>query len=574
MRSGRQRVYKWKINRGHPVIAIVRDVRHINESTGMSITNNACILGILALVHPVGAKEQPQTPPHQASIIIDTGAPTRTYDRMIFGGFLEHFDNQIYGGVFDPGSPLADAQGFRTDVVAALKKLKVPVIRWPGGCFVDAYHWQKGVGKNREAYGDYRWGVIEPNTFGTDEFVEFCRRIGAEPYICFNGMTSAQENLDWVAYCNATEGKFADMRKANGHPTPFNVKFWSVGNERYDKPYIDRVRDTAKEMRRLYPDLKIMCAGAQDRMKGVHDYLMDQAGGYLDYVSIHSYALNRGKELPRFDYLTAISQSGQPEVFISDITDSLRKKDPEGRIKIAYDEWNLRAWQHPGFPRDNVGNYGAPEVRELVEKRRAQNDLADQYTMADALFTASFLNACLRHSDAVTMANIAPLVNTRGPLFVHPKGLVKRTHFHALAMYSNLLQPHVVPAQIESNPLEGTKVSTIDAVATVDKSGKQWSIALINRHPSKVVSCTLDLKGMPLDGTFKATVLTGDSPDSYNDIKRPDRVVPQDVELIINKSITDLPPHSLTILAVSAEIRSLQQSSEDKPNKPDAGDGK
>ena len=105
---------------------------------------------------------------------------------MIFGGFLEHFDNQIYGGVFEPGSPLADKQGFRTDVIAVLKELKVPVIRWPGGCFVDSYHWQKGVGKSREPYGDFRWGVVEPDTFGTDEFIDLCRRLGAEPYICQN----------------------------------------------------------------------------------------------------------------------------------------------------------------------------------------------------------------------------------------------------------------------------------------------------------------------------------------------------------------------------------------------------
>jgi len=527
----------------------------------------ACILGILTLVCAATANELPQTPPHQATITIDADAPTRTYDRMIFGGFLEHFDNQIYGGVFDPGSPLADAVGFRTDVIAALKELKMPVIRWPGGCFVDAYRWQKGVGKNREPYGDYRWGVIEPNTFGTDEFVEFCRRIGAEPYICFNGMTSPQENLDWVAYCNATEGTFAEMRKTNGNPEPFNVKFWSVGNERYDKAYIDRVRDTAKEMRRLYPSLKIMCAGAQDDMKEVHDYLMEQAGEYLDYVSIHSYALDRGNELPRYDYLTAISRSEKPEAFITNITRSLREKDPAGRIKIAYDEWNLRAWQHPGFPRGEVKGYDAPEVRELVAKRRAQNDLPDQYTMADALFTASFLNACLRHSDTVTMANIAPLVNTRGPLFVHPEGLVKRTHFHALSMYSNLLQPHVSTAHVESGQLEGTRVATVDAIATVDETGKQWSIALINRHPSKAVRCTLDMKGVPLDGTFKATVLTGDSPDAYNDIKRPDRVVPKETELIIKKGITVLPPLSLTILNIASGKRPLQIESSHKPNK-------
>lgn len=248
--------------------------------------------GMLVGVWACAAVEnvEPQMPPTQASITIDADAPATTYDPMIYGGFLEHFDNQIYGGVFEPGSPLADKAGFRTDVLKALNELKVPVLRWPGGCFVDGYHWQKGVGKKRVPYGDFRWGVVEPNTFGTDEFIELCRRIGAEPYICLNGVAPIQENLDWVAYCNATKGTLAEMRKANGHPNPFAVKFWSIGNERYDNAYIDRVRDTAKVMKDLYPKVQITCAGAQDG-SGINRYLIDQAGGYLDYLSIHSYGL-------------------------------------------------------------------------------------------------------------------------------------------------------------------------------------------------------------------------------------------------------------------------------------------
>ncbi len=506
--------------------------------------------GTLALVGTAAVDGSAQASPARASIRIDTETAASPYDRMIFGGFLEHFDNQIYGGVFEPGSPLADEAGFRTDVLQALKDLKVPVIRWPGGCFVDAYHWQKGVGKSREPYGDFRWGVVEPNTFGTDEFVELCRRIGAEPYICFNGLASPQENLDWVAYCNATEGEFAEMRKANGHPEPFNVKFWSVGNERYDKAYIHRVRDTAKEMKRLYPDLKILCAGAQDGMKGVHDYLMEQAGQYLDYVSIHSYALNRGNALPRYDYLTAIARSGKPEDFIANVANSLRERDADGRIRIAYDEWNLRAWQHPGFPRNKVDDYDAPEIRALVERRQRQNDQADQYTMADALFSAAFLNACLRHADTVTMANIAPLVNTRGPIFAHPKGIVRRPHYHALWMYSNLLRERVAKVEVTSKKLTGAPVPAVDAIATVDASGKKWAVALINRHPSQAVACMLKMRDQVLDGICKATLLTGDSPDSYNDIEHPNRVVPKKVEVTFKKGVISLPPHSLVVVDV------------------------
>jgi alpha-N-arabinofuranosidase len=218
---------------------------------------------------------------------VSADGAARAFDRMIFGGFLEHFDNQIYGGVFDPGSPLANAQGFRSDVIEALRELKTPIIRWPGGCFVDSYHWRNGVGPERTPHGDFRWGVIEPNTFGTHEFVALCRKIGAEPYICLNGLAEPRENLDWVAYCNATEGPMAELRKANGHPSPLDVKYWSVGNERYDRPYIHHVRDTVRAMKATYPGILISCSGAQDGT-AIHPYLLEQAGACLDFVSIHS----------------------------------------------------------------------------------------------------------------------------------------------------------------------------------------------------------------------------------------------------------------------------------------------
>ena len=515
-----------------------------------TLTLTALLLAPLAALH---AAEVPTAKP-QAIVTIHTDAPSVAYSRMIFGGFLEHFDNQIYGGVFEPGSPLADKQGFRTDVIAALKEMKVPVIRWPGGCFVDSYHWQKGVGKIREPHGDYRWGVMESNAFGTDEFIELCRRLGAEPYICQNGLASVQEMADWVAYCNATEGEFAELRKSNGHPEPFKVRFWSVGNERYDDAYIRRVRDGAMAMKQVDPGIIVTCAGSQDRMK-VSSKLLAEAGEHLDYISVHNYWLDRGKELPRYDYLTAITKSEGPEAYIALVCGSLNEAGQKGRLKIAFDEWNLRAWQHPGFPRDAVKNYEDPEIRRLVEQRRKENDLASQYTMADALFAASFLNACLRHSDHVTMANIAPLVTTRGPLFVHLGGIVKRTHFHTLAMYANLLRERVVDSKVTGDKLiHGEEsVAVLDAIATVDKSGKQWAIALVNRHPSETVACTVSMKGIPLDGTYRATVLTGESPDSYNDIEHPDQVAPKEVKLTFKNGIADLPPRSLTIIRVPIE---------------------
>lgn len=489
-----------------------------------------------------------------ASVTINTNTPYKLYNPMIFGGFMEHFGRQIYGGVFEPGSPLADEKGFRKDVIEALKELKVPVIRWPGGCFVDSYHWQKGVGAKREAYGEYRWGVIEPNTFGTDEFIELCRQLGAEPYICHNGMADVQEMADWVEYCNAKEGKFAAMRKENGHAEPYNVKFWSVGNERYDSAYVHRVRDGAKAMKEIDPNVLTTCAGSQGGMKKlgfkISPYLLEQAGENLDYISIHNYWLARGNELPEYDYLTAITKSEYPEDYINLVIESLEESGMKDKLKIAFDEWNLRAWQHPGFSRNKVDDYEDPEILKLIDKRIKGNDLASQYTMADALFAASFFNACLRHSEDVTMANIAPLVNTRGPLFAHPNGIVKRTHFHTMAMYANELEAFVVDAQVIADDLIniGDSVAMIDAIATVDKERTKWSISLVNRHPFNNVDCKVTMGDTPLDGKYKATLLTGDSPNAFNDIENPSRVIPKEVTLSFKKGTVQLPPHSLMIV--------------------------
>ena len=140
-------------------------------------------------------------------VTIDADSPAVAYSPLIRGGFIEHFHRQIYGGLFEPGSPLADEKGFRRDVIAALKELKLSIVRWPGGCFASGYHWQAGVGNNRQPACDMVWGVADPNSFGTDEFVEWCRRVGCEPYICTNAGNGTPEEMQaWVAYCNQAQG--------------------------------------------------------------------------------------------------------------------------------------------------------------------------------------------------------------------------------------------------------------------------------------------------------------------------------------------------------------------------------
>jgi alpha-N-arabinofuranosidase len=481
-----------------------------------------------------------------------TGLST-PFNRMLFGQFLEHFHRQVYGGVFDPGSPLADQDGFRMDVIEALRALKVPVVRWPGGCFASAYHWRDGVGKDRQPSFDKAWGVEDKNTFGTDEFVKWCRKVGCEPYICTNAGTGTQEEMsDWVEYCNLKEqGRNARMRRSNGFDEPFNVRYWSIGNENYlggeigaktVEEWCPLVRESAKMMRAVDSGLKILAAAT---VSG--DWtppMLKAAGKYLDYISIHFYwdALWQRGTNPS-DYLHCMASCAAPEERIVQAVAMLDQAGFGDRIKIAFDEWNLRGWHHPGFP-----GGGADQLAMI--KERDENDLNETYTMADAVFSASFLNGCLRHAKNVTMACMAPVVNARGPLFVHPRGIVKRTTYHVLKMYSDLLEPNILASRVDCGTLQIDQktVPALDAVVTRSDDGKRTAIALINRHPALSASWKLNTGARVNLAGAGVTILSGDSPDAYNGVDRPDRVVPVQQRLTLDEEELRLPPHSVAIL--------------------------
>jgi len=446
--------------------------------------------------------------------------------------------------------------------VDALRELRTPVVRWPGGCFVSGYHWFQGVGKTRRPTDDLAWGVLEPNSFGTDEFIELSRLVGWEPYICNNaGNGSIQEMANWVAYCNCRTGPFAQMRRDSGHPEPHAVSIWSIGNENWGeheigtKPieqWAPMVLEAAKAIKTVDPSVRLTAAAQPSREWTLP--LLELAGSLLDYVSIHGYWLPLWQRNDSPDYLYTLMLSDEPEKMITDCVAVLDESGHRGRIQIAFDEWNLRGWHHPGFPRKTVQDYTDPEVVALVEARR-KNDIASQYTMADALFSASFLNSCLRHAEDVGMANIAPIVNTRGPLYVHPEGIVRRPHFYTMAMYANELETRVGQADVSASRLVHGEQSlpVLDAIATVDDKGSRWTLSLVNRHPTESLDCTLLMDDRRLEGTYRATVLAGDDPEAYNDIEHPTRVVPVATELSFGQGMTKLQPHSLTIFSLGAD---------------------
>lgn len=499
-------------------------------------------------------------PDSKAELTIHLDQPSKPYSPMIFGGFLEHFDHQIYGGVFEPGSPLADKNGFRKDVIKALRELKVPVVRWPGGCYASGYHWESGVGKVRQPTDDMAWGVIEPNTFGTHEFVQLCRMLDWKPYICNNaGNGTVAEMRNWVEYCNSKTGPNAERREANGYRRPQTVKIWSIGNENWGAHEIGHksieqwsplVLEAAQAMKAADPTISLTAAALPTREWTLP--LLKQAGPYLDYISIHKYWLPFWNKNEMPDYRTCIMHSESPERFITNFVGVLDESGYRGRIKIAFDEWNLRGWHHEGFPRRAIQKYDDPEVIRLVAARE-KNDIPSQYTMADALFSASFFNACLRHAEDIGMANIAPLVNTRGPLYVHAQGIVKRPHFHTMALYANQLESQVSPSTLHAAPLvhDGKSIPVMDAIATVNESGRHWAIALVNRDPENPVSCVVKLGEKPLHGRLPATILAGDAAEAFNSVENPDRVMPRNARVEFTHGSVRLPPHSLTIVKLT-----------------------
>jgi alpha-L-arabinofuranosidase len=477
-------------------------------------------------------------------------------DRKIYGQFLEHFHRQVYGGVFEPGSTLCDERGFRTDVIEALRRIGTPVVRWPGGCFVSAYHWKDGIGARRLPSFDKAWRVEESNAFGTDEFIELCRSLDCEPYICTNaGSGTPEEMADWVEYCNLDhEGRWARERIANGHPEPHAVKYWSIGNENYfdfelgaKKPaeWARFVRESAKMMRRVDPSIEILAPSTDD----VHwsGALLAEAGDLLSWVSIHGYwdALSQENKPSRYE--DCMAQTAAVDRAIRKTEHVLGAMGYLGRIRIAFDEWNLRGWHHPNVVTGRTAEeYLAP---------RDQNDRNEDYTMADAVFSACFLNECLRHCTTVGMANFAPAVNTRGCIYAFPGGIVVRPSYHVFDLFANRMGDSVVDSWLESEHAfeaepggTATRVASLDAVATVDGQTGQLRVSVVNRHPDRALSVEVDAGGY---SPVALSTLAGPDKDACNTIARPDAVRIESRKP--GRHVLELDPHSVNVLVLEVQ---------------------
>ncbi len=482
---------------------------------------------------------------------------------MIYGHFIEHFHRQIYGGVYDPGSPLSDGDGLRADVLDAMRKIRVPVLRWPGGCFVSSYHWKDGVGSVRRPSFDKAWRVEESNEFGTDEYVRMCRKIGCEPYICTNaGTGSAEEMSDWVEYCNLRdEGRYAKMRIANGFPEPHAVRYWSIGNENYGAWEIGAKSagewgrltcEAAKMMKHVDPSVELSAAAVTDPEWNMN--LLRSCGHFLDWISIHDYWDPIHEDNSASGYEACMAFTADIGASVKKVRGLLEALGLEKQIRIAYDEWNLRQWYHPG-----VHSEKQAAAKEDYLRPRDENDDNSTYTMADAVFTACFLNMVNRNCDIVGMANFAPIVNTRGCIFTHRDGIVLRSTYHVFDLYVNHLGDRILDSWTEGDPVktlagrDGTPVETpmADVLATSFADRPGVAVAAVNKDASSELELEL---AVPAEGRLQVLTVNGGTTDAYNDVGREEVTIRRrDEGAFRSGRKVRLEPHSVNIILIGTE---------------------
>lgn len=487
-------------------------------------------------------------------IKIDVERTSASVDPNIFGGFAEHLGRCFYGGVYEPGSPLADEHGFRTDVLEALRRLNMPVIRYPGGNFVSGYRWRDGVGpiEERPTRIDMAWDTLEPNHFGTNEFIQFCRKINTEPYFVVNcGDGDMREAHDWVEYCNGTQDTaLVKLRRQHGFDEPHRIKYWGIGNEvdghwqiGYKTPeeYARAYLEFAKVMRWSDPSIKLLASVISDWSENFVErtqLLLEQAPNHVDYIAIHWYVGNPENDFARY---MAISEFFEERISVIEglIRAMQLQRRIERPIKIAVDEWNV--WYR---------------ARGATHEER--NNLEERYNLEDALVVAMHFNAFIRHAKWVTMANIAQIVNVIAPIFTNPQGLFLQTIFHPFELYSRFAGNTALDVFWKGDTFSGgnhTGLRTLDVSATIDEAEKSLTVFVVNRSPNDALETTISLDSAYFKGDVHAHVVNGPDIKAENSFDNPDCVGVTKAVLTAERSQLNytFEPHSVTALVCSLD---------------------
>ncbi len=510
----------------------------------------------IALTAPVLAADK-------VELAVDASKTGAKIDRNIFGQFAEHLGHGVYEGIWvGPDSSIPNTRGIRNDVVAALKAIKVPNVRWPGGCFADEYHWRNGIGPQRTVTLNPNWGgVIEPNTFGTEEFMDFANQIGADAYVSVNlGSGTTKEAADWLEYITAAQPTtLAKERAANGHPDPYKVAMLGLGNESWDcggnmSPdyYVSQMKDYSRFVRNYNPAqqekqqqmLKIAVGPGGDGprwtewtetvMKAYqhHTWSWD-----IDGLSMHNYTVNWQNKFASLgfaenEYAKVLKDTLEMNDLINKHSAIMDKYDPDKKVALIVDEWG--GWYAP-LPGSNPGF------------------LVQQNSMRDAVLAALNLNIFARHADRVRGANIAQMINVLQAMIMTDKEkMVLTPTYYVYKLYLPFQDATFVPVTFDAGTYTHDNISLprVDAIAAKDTHGKLW-LEITNLDPNEPVEIEATLAGIAAKSASGET-LTAPKVDSVNTFVAPATVVPKPIsgKVQSGKLTLKLEPKSVTVILV------------------------
>jgi len=489
----------------------------------------------------------------QAYLTVDTQGGTETISRHIYGHFSEHLGHCIYGGYWvGYDSEIPNTNGIRNDVVKALREIKIPNLRWPGGCFADEYHWMDGIGDpaTRPKMVNTHWGgVTEDNSFGTHEYMELCEQLGTEPVICGNvGSGTVKEMSQWVEYLNFDGiSPMADLRRVNGRDNAWGVKFWDVGNENWGCGgnmtadfYADQFRRYATFCRN-YGDSRLfkIAGGANSEDYSWTETLMKKVPyNLMNGISLHYYTTDWRAKGPATGfgedrYFDILKRCLHIKEVIDRHMEIMDQYDPQKRVALAFDEWgtwyDVEPGTNPGF-------------------------LFQQNSMRDALVAALTLNYLNARCERVRMANIAQTINVlQALIFTDGEKMLLTPTYHIYNMYKVHQDATLLPQTLEGPEyvMGSDSLPAISASASMDQSGV-IHLSLVNIDPKQAVHMELELKGKE-KGKVSGQLLTSEQMDSHNTFSDPEEVVPVGFDgATFKKGKIDLtiPARSVVVLEV------------------------
>lgn len=472
-------------------------------------------------------------------VYLDSRRTLPPLDRNLFGSFLEHLGRAIYGGIYDPGSKLSDSNGFRKDVLEEVKHLGVPIIRYPGGNFVSGYHWQDGVGprKDRPRVLEKAWNSIETNQFGTNEFMAWCRSVGATPLMGLNlGTGTAEQAAALVEYCNVEKGtRWSDLRREHGIAEPYHVQHWCLGNE-MDGPwqighmsateYGFKAADAARQMRYVDHSLKLVACGSSGPFMPTYlewdREVLEQCYDYVDGLSLHRYFGNvRETNGDSAKYLAMNLSMERQIAETAAVCDYVQRlKRSAKKLWLSFDEWNV--WY-----RTTTG--------DAVDGKRqeAPHLLEEVYNLEDALLVGGLLNSLIRNSDRVKIACLAQLVNVIAPIVTNPNGLLHQTIFYPYSWALQFARGAALQLLVESPEYEVPGMGHlpyVDVAATYNAEAKALSVFVLNRDLSKAREVEFLWEDNAPSHVVDSQILTGDDLKAFNSFEGPQHVAPRSFE--------------------------------------------